>query len=68
VSFTPGQPEQDDYTPLNSDQAKAFNDALNNYQAQQRPWWQRIAMLPCFIVDAGAQIMQRRCNEWKSKG
>ncbi len=56
-------PDQDNYAPLSHDQAQALSDALDQYQLQQRPWWQRITDCPCFVAIVLGQVVRRRWAE-----
>jgi hypothetical protein len=49
-------PNDDLYAPLTPDQVEGFSDAIDEYQAQQRPWCVRLFDLPCFL----AQVVRRR--------
>jgi hypothetical protein len=55
----------DFYAPLSHDHWAAIDQGIDEYQAQQRPWWLRVFDLPCFVVLAGAQVVQRRWAEWR---
>lgn len=67
MSYTPGPPEDDCYAPLSHDQAQALSDAIDQYQLQQRPWWKRVWVYPCFAVLVVGQLIRQRWTEWRAR-